>query len=66
MKTFFKWLVVGLVIILAAFSFVHILMTMVIADLEQYQAESACVMEYVRVGIERADIATGDGTCWLK
>lgn len=45
---------------------VHLFMQLLMADLEMYLSESACVAEYIQAGVERSAIATGDGTCWLK
>lgn len=35
-------------------------------DMEMYQAEGKCVSKLIAQQIERADIATGNGTCWIK
>ncbi|UOX40235.1 hypothetical protein [Vibrio phage PhiImVa-1] len=35
-------------------------------DMELYEAETKCIKGYVALGIERADIAQGNGTCWVK
>ncbi len=34
-------------------------------DLELYVAESECVADKIKLGIPRADISTGYGTCWV-
>lgn len=28
--------------------------------------EHKCIAEYISLGIERKDILTGNGTCWIK
>ena len=33
---------------------------------EQYKLESACVREKIAQGVERIDIATKNGTCWVE
>lgn len=33
---------------------------------DQYKLESSCVREKIALGIERIDIATKDGTCWVE
>lgn len=33
---------------------------------DQYKIESACVRKKIALGIERIDIATKDGTCWVE
>lgn len=40
--------------------------TMVAKDYSLYIQESECVSEYISKGVERSNIATGDGTCWVK
>lgn len=35
-------------------------------DMAIYDAEAKCIREHVALGIERADIAQGNGTCWVK
>jgi hypothetical protein len=32
----------------------------------QNAAESECIADFIRTGIERKDIARGDGTCWVE
>ena len=34
-----------------------------IQERNEFYAESACVREYIAMGIERRDIRTGDGKC---
>ena len=34
-------------------------------DLELYISESDCVADKIKLGIPRADISTGHGTCWV-
>lgn len=33
---------------------------------DQYKLESVCIREKIALGIERIDIATKDGTCWVE
>lgn len=33
---------------------------------DQYKLESACVREKIAQGVERIDIATKNGTCWVE
>lgn len=35
-------------------------------DYQDYLDESRCVAKYIKLGIERRDIVTDHGTCWLK
>lgn len=35
------------------------------ADFELYMSESECATKLVRLGIERRDIKTGNGTCYI-
>lgn len=35
-------------------------------DFKRYQNESLCVNNQIRKGYERHDVATGNGTCWIK
>jgi hypothetical protein len=36
------------------------------ADYEAYLAESECVTKYVSIGVERRNIVTSEGTCYVK
>ena len=36
------------------------------SDLDRYVAESECVEKKITLGIERSDIRTGSGTCWVE
>ena len=35
-------------------------------DFRLYEAESKCVQKYIKLGYERRDISTGNGTCSIK
>lgn len=35
-------------------------------DYVMYQKESECIAKYIRTNYRRADIVTGNGTCWIK
>jgi hypothetical protein len=39
---------------------------LVIQDYKLYQLESDCVNKFVMKNYRRADIKTGNGTCWIK
>jgi hypothetical protein len=67
MKTKEKMIVLlsGLLIVLFCFSAMQ-LIAVVSNDYQKYQSESDCVRPLIAQGIERKDIATGNGTCWIK
>jgi hypothetical protein len=39
--------------------------TIIAQDLERFISESECVESKTKLGIARADIHTGHGTCWI-
>lgn len=60
------YLAVTLILGLLAFIGVNNTVKLVIKDYQLYQAESACVNEYIMKNYRRADIVTGNGKCWIK
>lgn len=58
-----------LVLLTALCSFVvaaYSLVAVIKQDLEHYVSESECVDSKIVLGIERRDIATSGGTCWVR
>lgn len=57
-----------LTLLLGCFALVGLfnLTQVVIQDYKLYQAESACVSNYIRKNYSRNEIITGNGTCWIR
>lgn len=57
-----------IVLLLGSVTFIGLtnLTQLVIKDYLLYQDESACVQQYIMKNYRRVDIATSNGTCWIK
>lgn len=57
---------VGLMLIAGSSVNLYIGYNIIKADYMQYKAESACVAKYIAQQIERRDIVTEKGTCYVR
>lgn len=61
-----KALTGGLVLACLASVLLYYMIKDITHELSLYIAESDCVATKITLGIEREDIRTGNGTCWIK
>jgi len=52
--------------VVCAAVYILVVRNILLADYEDYLSESACVRKHIAQQVERSDISTGDGKCWLN
>jgi hypothetical protein len=57
---------IGTIGAIAALSSIYIGVTIVKADFDTYQAEGVCVAKLIAVNVERKDIVTINGDCYVR